>query len=260
MSCEFKTWKAYWEFEQAVKFKNRYIKDTTTDGFLSTVLCTAKSRQKQVRSGRIFLRSQLGHGWMPEYHENEYVFDIPCPFPPERMTPLKNMPSEGRANPKGIPYLYLATNKETAMAEVRPWIGSFISVGQFKTLRNLRLIDCSKNLGGEDFFFEEPPSQEWEKIIWSHIDHAFSKPVNPSDIVADYVLTQLIAELFKSANFDGIIYRSSLGTGLNVVLFDIESAEIIKCSLFAVKAVSFDFQETTNPYFLRKHYRKDSTT
>lgn len=40
------------------------------------------------------------------------------------MKPLSNSASEGRANPKGIPYLYVATDKETAMSEVRPSLGA----------------------------------------------------------------------------------------------------------------------------------------
>lgn len=54
------------------------------------------------------------------------------------MKPLRDKASEGRANPKGIPYLYLATTKEAPMSEVRPWIGSDISVGQFKLISQLQ--------------------------------------------------------------------------------------------------------------------------
>ncbi|MFZ0569740.1 MAG: RES domain-containing protein [Rhodomicrobium sp.] len=44
------------------------------------------------------------------------------------MKPIPNWLSEGRANPRGIPYLYLASTRDTALAEVRPWIGSHITV------------------------------------------------------------------------------------------------------------------------------------
>ena len=45
------------------------------------------------------------------------------------MKPLERIALEGRTNPKGIPYLYLSSKKETAMSEVRPWIGGYISLG-----------------------------------------------------------------------------------------------------------------------------------
>jgi RES domain-containing protein len=213
-------------------------------------LYTAQNRETPVTAGSCLWRSQLGNDWRPEYQEGEYIDDIPYPFTTQRMIPLKNEASEGRANPKGIPFLYLATDKETAMSEVRPWVGSLISVGQFKTLRDLRLIDCTKNHQGMSFFIEEPDPQTREQVVWSHIDHAFSKPVNPSDSVAEYVPTHIIAELFKIAGYDGIIYKSSLEGGFNVVLFDIESAEIINCFLFKVKTISFIFEKTANSYFL----------
>lgn len=34
--------------------------------------------------------------------------------------------------------LYLSTDPQTAMSEVRPWIGSTLTVAQFRILRNLK--------------------------------------------------------------------------------------------------------------------------
>ena len=48
------------------------------------------------------------------------------PFPKEKMgtpPPEKSM-AGGRANPPGIPFLYLANEENTAIAEVRPWKGA----------------------------------------------------------------------------------------------------------------------------------------
>ena len=72
--------------------------------------------------------------------------------------------------------------------------------------------------------------------------------------MADYVPTQIIAELFKVSGFDGIAYRSSLGHGHNIALFDLDAAKLINCFLFEVKKITFDFAEASNPYFLRNHY------
>ena len=46
------------------------------------------------------------------------------------------------------------------------------------------------------------------------------------------------------------------GDGFNIALFDIHSAEIINCFLFAVDSIKFDFTEMANPYYLTKHYKK----
>ena len=82
------------------------------------------------------------------------------------------------------------------------------------------------------------------------------KPVTPSDDDADYVPTQIIAELFKANGFDGIACRSSLGDGRNVVLFDLDAAGIMKCELFELSGLQFKFEETATPYFMSKHGQK----
>ena len=58
--------------------------------------------------------------------------------------PPAHKTTEGRVNPRGISYLYLATNLKTAVAEIRPWIDAKISVGEFVTVRPLTIIDCTK--------------------------------------------------------------------------------------------------------------------
>ena len=235
--------------------------DSDSDEFLQTVLATSKQRERSIPAGTNFWRSQLGHGWEPIYdHDGEHVDDAPGPLPPERMNPLPRAATEGRANPKGIPYLYLSTDKETAMAEVRPWVGSYISIAQFKTLRDLTIVDCSENRAGRTVYLEEPDPEERARAVWLDIDRAFAKPINPSDQTADYVPTQIISELFKNNGFDGIAYTSALGEGANIALFDLAAAELINCFLYKAAAVSFSFEEAANPYFVRKHYKKDKVT
>ncbi len=79
------------------------------------------------------------------------------PHNPTRMKPIPGQASEGRANPKGIPYLYLATHRDTALAEVRPWIRSLFSVAQFKIVRDLVVVNkelCLRHNGGLTGFWE----------------------------------------------------------------------------------------------------------
>ncbi len=113
--------------------------------------------------GAYLWRAQLGHDWRPEYAGDEIIDYFPTAYKPERVKPLRDSAREGRANPKGIPYLYVATKKETAMSEVRPWIGSIISTGFFVTTKELKLIDFSVEHGEEQHFFFSEPTEE-EKI------------------------------------------------------------------------------------------------
>jgi len=59
-----------------------------------------------------------------------------------------------------------------------------------------------------------------------------------------------LAELFKSKGFDGIAYRSSLGPGHNLALFDLTLAKQVNCFLFEAKKVSIEFDEAGRPYSL----------
>lgn len=112
-------------------------------------------------------------------------------------------------------------------------------------------MNCATDRTGFPIYLTgEPSPQEREEAVWRDIERAFARPVSPSDDLADYVPTQIIAELFKVIGFDGVAYGSSLGSGHNIALFDLDAAEIINCSLFQVKNIEFDFKEAANPYSL----------
>ena len=241
----FKSWQSYGEFFREVTRSNRYVHSNAVRDFLSNVLETSKARETPVKLGSVFWRAQLGSRWLEETADDP----IQLPLIPERMKPVQYEASEGRVNPKGIPCLYLATNKETAMAEVRPWLHSDISVGQFKTVKELKLINCSVHpSNGLRVYFKEPDEKERAEAVWADIDRAFSRPVTPSDKSSDYVPTQIIAELFKSNGFDGVFYRSALSDGLNLALFDINAATMVNCFVYGVKEIVFSFAESGNPY------------
>jgi hypothetical protein len=96
--------------------------------------------------------------------------------------------------------------------------------------------------------FDEPAAEKRAAAVWHDIDRAFSLPVSRSDDVANYVPTQIIAELFKQNGFDGICYGSSLGPGKNVVLFDLDAVKIQGCCLYRVMGVDVEFEQESNPY------------
>jgi len=245
----FQSFQAYSDFEKVVKGKFRYVHDKSTKRFLTAALLTSNSRKIFIHKGQIYWRAQLG------CIQNRYTFD---PYPPERMKPPFGKAKEGRANPKGISCLYLATNMQTAIQEVRPWLESNVTVAQFQVAKDLELIDCSKHIhkldgtgfdslypyiGGDEKKFS---NSEIEECVWSWIDRAFSMPVDPSDDTADYVPTQILAEFFKASRYDGIIYNSLFAGGKNLVLFDVDSAEVLDCKLYRIiNMPPFEFREIT---------------
>jgi hypothetical protein len=261
--AEFESWRQYEEFSNFVMRKARHILDAKNQRFLDTVVETSAKRRGVIEKGAVLWRAQLGHGWRPERIVNDNGVEIDCfdvvdPFPPERMMPLPDRATEGRVNPKGIPCLYCSTDRDTGMAETRPWIGSYVSVAQLVMLRDLSVVDCSAvgQLNGKklDWYmgFSKPKPERWEECVWVDINVAFSEPVTRADDVAEYAPTQVLAEAFRSAGYDGIVYGSKLGTGKTVALFDLASAELANCHLYKVEALAPKFSMAANPYFVEK--------
>jgi hypothetical protein len=228
---------------------NRFLWPAEINEFLSTVLLKCRNKTMTIKKDLTLWRAQLGHDWESFRLKNNHTEKMPSPFSAERMKPQSDRAKEGRTNPKGIPYLYTAEEKETAMAEVRPGLGSRISVAQLKTLKEVKLIDFTgvHNLRFLSYLFETDTAKI-DEFIWSEIGDAFSKPVNPSDDLAEYVPTQIMAELFKNNGFDGIYYNSAFGSGHNLLLFDIHCVKIIDCKLYEVKNIHHEFIQSPETY------------
>jgi len=229
------------DFAEFVTQRRRYIRDRMTEDFLKMVRQTAEKRCDRLSPGMGLWRAQLGCSWKTYSAEDgSVVTQNPVPYGLDRMKPLRERATEGRANPKGIPFLYLATDCDTAIGEVRPWIGSYVSVGLFKVCRELRLVNC---VADPQMLLEEVDKKstpEDEAFAWLSIDLAFAKPVDRTDDAADYVPTQIIAELFKKHKFDGLIYRSQLGNGRNIALFDLDAVRFVEPHLFHVRHITLD--------------------
>lgn len=149
----------------------------------------------------------------------------------------------GRANPPGFAYLYLATTEKTALAEMRPSLGECVTLAIFEIKRPVKLVVC--DVGQEDLakrvFDENPSDDERVQYVWNDIGRAFARPVNRDDESDAYIPTQILVEIFKAEGFDGVAYRSGLGRGTNIVLFDREAAEPVRRFLYALKKVRYEF-------------------
>jgi hypothetical protein len=246
----FKSYQSYSNFAHSIRTQWRYSRNAEQTEFLQAVLETSVSRQEVLRVGHILWRSQRGHDTRPESFEGSEPEENPCPFGTERMKPRGNRACEGRANPKGIPYLYLATNKKTAIAEVRPWIGSYVSIGQFALQREVRVVNCVTDDHSMIVRNFEPEPPEREREVWQDIDRAFSQPVSSTDDTADYAPTQVLAEFLRESGLDGVAYGSSLGPGHNLALFDTGAAALGVCGLVQIDRIELDFSIAASPRFV----------
>lgn len=147
----------------------------------------------------------------------------------------------GRANPAGIPYLYLCLDDETPLYEVRPNKGDLITLGTFQVedKEGLNLVD-----------FAAAPSM-YQCRYDCHLDvskvYAFlsffadvrehmSRPKGTLENDLAYLPTQMICEYCKRFGYDGVSFPSSLhGGGTNVVLF---SEQKVSCTTTVKKGIT----------------------
>jgi hypothetical protein len=241
-------WQNYIDFSESVKTSLRFVRSRSAEQFLSEVRASCPNRKMAIPKGRIFWRARLGCELDVVRQDDT---DITVVYPEERpygrdgMKPIPNWQGEGRANPRGIPALYMATTRDTALAEVRPWIGAVISVAQLKTERDLNVIDCSKFHALENFIgIFDDQTKSREDGIWMAIDRAFATPVNKEDEAKDYIPTQVLADLFKAEGYDGVVYKSLLSEdGFNITLFDLDQARVVNGSLFKLDSIQFKFND-----------------
>ena len=261
--AEFESSHDFPDFADYVKTTSRYVLDSKRQHFMDVLLETGKKRRTTLSKGDSLWRAQLGaeegphrtDGIEDEKSNGMEFLEKSYPHHKDRMKPRTDRSCEGRVNPKGIPYLYLSTERETAMAEVRPWIGSYVSVATFIILRDLSLVDCGSDTRRPTIYAigsTGPDKDEREKDVWWAVNQAFLEPVTRADDLADYAPTQMLAEKFREAGFDGINYGSTLGKGMSVALFDLNAATIDRCDLYQLESFNPVFSKAACSYHVTK--------
>jgi hypothetical protein len=132
-----------------------------------------------ILTGTIVYRARLGFTRGPDNRPQPYSGSDIGPPPISKATP-------GRANRSGRVVLYCADQEQTAIAEVRPARGEYVSVAELHTRQELRLADLSATTEWPNPFTTEHLSYEVE---FSHRLGAFAdelaKPLRRRDDVAD---------------------------------------------------------------------------
>jgi hypothetical protein len=216
----------------------RYVHTPEVREFLATVAATAASRTRVLGPDIDLRRAQIGGHREPMF-KSDQLGQIRGPFRPERMKPIDGLAREGRVNPAGIAYLYLSSNPETAIAETRPWIGAWVSLGTFRLVRDVRIVDCTIGRRKRMPHLDEPPPAERERCVWRDINEAFARPVVTDESPTEYVPTQVLGDLFQSEGLEGIAFRSSCARGRNLVLFNTLLAGLVRCNLARVDSLRY---------------------
>ena len=159
--------------------------------------------------------------------------------------PPKELATAGRANPIGIPYLYLSDSAKTTYFEVRAVYLDKLSVGTFRIERELELVDFIYDVNLFLAYNDDTTSLKEiviKKKIIDAISEDLSKPLRRYDSELEYVPTQLICEYCKRiVGADGISFESSLHKGgRNYVLFDDSSAKCIRVDSHEITKIDID--------------------
>jgi hypothetical protein len=161
--------------------------------------------------------------------------------------PPPRLATSGRASAAGIPVLYTAQEKGTAVSEIRPQREARITIANMQTKKEIVIVDLTAIP-----FVPSPFGHGDENLSWlirrsaflRCIDKALSVPIHKDDADIEYVPTQYVAEVIKESGYDGIQYRSSLRKGgNNIVLFDPNVVDIDpKTELVRITATSIEFE------------------
>ncbi|HEO1760176.1 TPA: RES family NAD+ phosphorylase [Pseudomonas aeruginosa] len=138
----------------------------------------------------------------------------------------------GRMNAKGISVFYGATDDHTAIAEVRPPVGSMVVTARFDVIRPLRLLNlhdlASMRPYRELSYFDPVRKSLSERCAFlKALQRQLTRPVMPDWAESGYLITQAIADYLAThdqLNLDGILFPSvqvaqDASPGQNVILF-----------------------------------------
>lgn len=220
---------SYWEkFKDKLKWSNRFISDIGYleelgwDGFFNT--------QFELKPSDELFRARVHH----KSNLKAYELD-------EMMCPPPSLAGGGRANPLGIPYLYLSDNPETVLYEIRASYLDELSIGKFQLkeeLISVKIVDFT-----EDTSLFQPTNVNQtikSKLLRNKISRDLSKPMRRYDSEIEYIPTQFICEFIKIfTGASGIRFSSSLHTiGKNIVMFDQNLMECKKVILRKINSMN----------------------
>lgn len=210
--------------------KNRYFPETSLD----------RKRLKELIDHLYVDLKEVDTTWYrARIQKAKSAFEIK-----DMMAPPKHLATPGRANPAGIPYLYLASTPETAVCEIRPHTGEFISIADFSLASQLKVVDlrCPRRTVSPFVLSDEREVALLQGDIefLTHLGDELTRPVIPDAAAIDYIPSQYLCELIKNCGYDGVIYASSVGAGINLALFNPSKAHGHRVRVHQVSRVSVD--------------------
>ena len=178
------------------------------------------------------------------------ILDGDVPYTVNQMgAPPKRIASHGRANPAGIPYLYLGSAPDTAISEIRPHTGEIACVADFTTPSGLKLVDLrAPRKMVSPFLLADAVDigrMRNDLPFLERLGNELTRPVIPQSAAIDYTPSQYLCEFIKKCGYQGVIYRSSVSDGMNLALFDPTLATCNAVVQYRVVRVAVEIEPAT---------------
>lgn len=218
---------AQWDtLRDELLYKNRYFLDEKIDTLRLKELL---NHLKAYRVPRKWFRARINQSDVPYKIE-------------EMGAPPSRLAGHGRANPTGIPYLYLGSTPKTAITEIRPHTGEVATVAEFEIPDDLIIVDLRAPRQHVSPFVltdaEEIGKMRADIPFLEKLGDELTHPVLPRSAAIDYIPSQYLCEFIKKIGFNGVIYRSSTSGGINFALFNPSLARPVSITQYEVKKVS----------------------
>ncbi|WP_455665541.1 RES family NAD+ phosphorylase [Phocaeicola sp.] len=223
---------SYWEtLKQDLKWEKRYLTDHESlseygwDAILTPSL--------QIDSRNTLYRARINTEDSEE-----------CISKEEMGCPPRKLAKGGRANPHGIPYLYLAREVQTTVYETRSLFLDVLSIGSFRVSdgETLKLVDFTT--GESPLNYDNMIQQTKGRLLRAVISKDLSKPMRRFDSEIEYIPTQFICEYIRHIiGADGIQFNSSLHeSGINMVVFNAHKLKCMNVELYKVQSVHMEIE------------------
>lgn len=190
--------------------------------------------EEMLREDTPVIISREEHFYRARLHEKA---DAPCYTSNNMSAPPKELSTAGRANPSGIPYLYLCEEEETTLYEVRALYLDEATIGTFQISAEnqpIKIIDFTSSSLLSLYAAYSAGDSSIESImamtlLKRTISENLSKPIRRYDTENEYIPTQFLCEYIRDVmGYDGIKYYSALRPKeANVVIF---SPDKMRCT------------------------------
>lgn len=224
-------WQEGWRlFERKIKTEARFFSRTAA-AQLSELFDTID--EMKTRDGRPLIvgagpNTQYSHLYRARPFQSDEQLERAMIRPDRELgAPPAHIASSGRMNARGISVFYGATSVKTALAEVRPPVGSQVAVARFDIIRPLELLDLTalSDVHETGSIFDPGYAYRLGRMMFlKKLCGRMARPVMPDDQESEYLPTQAVADYLATEGkvpLDGIVFPSVQinGAGLNVVLF-----------------------------------------